>query len=176
MEAGQSLRRVLIAERLTHLTDTDFDEVLGNLRSIMPRITLPEMIELSRQASDEAEFARMLESRFIGGSGFYRYAELNYACWIHRFGVDRRAIRFVLGNPMITATLMRQDIASALFSPMEILLVEAENRQGCSIMHMRPSTLIALEPEANLLRAAAEGLDDKMVKLIRAAARRGASR
>jgi len=88
--------------------------------------------------------------------------------WIKKAGVDRKALRVILGNPLIAITMMRHDVSAGLFAPVELLVLEEEGR-GSSITYVKPSSLMVVEPDPPLL-AAAQELDRKLAALVAKAA------
>ncbi|MGO9545079.1 MAG: DUF302 domain-containing protein [Rhodomicrobium sp.] len=145
-------------------TPVPFDEVLGRLRSLTGRASIPEIVAAAQKAVSEADYAREVE-RFLGPSGFMLFAEFDHGGWIHKFGIERRALRWILGNPLIAITMIRHDIASGLFVPIELLLTERAGGQGATVLYVRPSSLIAIGGNPDLL-AAAKALDAKFEALI----------
>jgi hypothetical protein len=74
-------------------------------------------------------------------------------------------VRWILGNPLIAITMLRQDIAAGLFVPVELLLVDNTESGGALLIYVRPSSLIAMNGDPELL-AAARALDAKFEALI----------
>lgn len=111
-------------------------------------------------------FEKVLQSR-IGTSGFMLFGELDYGMWLPFYGVRRKAIRLILGNPLIAITMIRHDIEAALFAPVELLLVDNQGG-GCTVVYDVPSALMVVTHNPPLL-AAAETLDKKLEALVREA-------
>ena len=80
-----------------------------------------------------------------------------------KFGINRRTVRWILGNPLIAITMIRSDITAGLFAPVELLVTEAEDGLGATITFVRPSTLMVIEENPPLL-AAAKALDEKLTR------------
>jgi len=80
------------------------------------------------------------------------------------YGVTQRVLRLIFGNPIIASTMMRDDLTAGLFAPVEVLLVEHHNEEGCTVVYDLPSALVAAE-DPSLLPAARE-LDHKLNALI----------
>jgi uncharacterized protein (DUF302 family) len=146
-------------------TLVSFDEVLSRLRRLMGNARVPEVEALAKEAMSEAEFARKFEERFVGESGFTLFHEINHGGWLPRFGINRRGVRWILGNPLIAITMIRHDITAGLFAPVEILVTEKEGGAGTTITYMLPSSLMVVE-ENPPLRKAAKALDEKLDALI----------
>jgi hypothetical protein len=91
------------------------------------------------------------------------FSEIDYAGWIRIYGLNRRVLRVILGNPLIAITMLREDVSAALFAPVELLLTD--NATGTSIQYVRPSSLIVINDNPPLLKAA-QALDEKLETLI----------
>lgn len=146
-------------------TPLSFDEVLGRLRNLTGHTSIPEINEVARRAKSEADYAREVEERFTGDSGFMLFVEIDHSGWIERFGIKRKVLRWILGNPLIAITMIRHDITAGLFAPVEFLLTENEDGKGSIVTYVRPSSLIVIDGNAPLL-AAAKALDQKFDALI----------
>ena len=146
-------------------TLVSFDEVLSRLRVQMRNASLSEVVTLAKEATTEAEYIQKVEERFVGESGFMIFHEIDHGGWLPRFGVDRRIIRLIVGNPLIAITMIRHDMKAGLFAPVEILVTENGNGPGATITYVLPSSLIVVEENPPLLEAA-KALDEKLNALI----------
>jgi uncharacterized protein (DUF302 family) len=96
----------------------------------------------------------------VGPSGFMLFAEWNHGAWIAKAGIHRKALRLVIGNPLIAITMLRHDVIAGLFAPVELLLTEEPNGAS-ALTYVVPSSLMVVEPNRPLL-AAARQLDAKL--------------
>jgi uncharacterized protein (DUF302 family) len=142
-----------------------FEEVLGRLRALMGDTSVSEVVALAKEPITEAEFVRQVTERFVGESGFMLFAEIDHGGWLPKFGINRRTVRWILGNPLIAITMIRHDITAGLFAPVELLATENEDGKGTTVTYVRPSSLMAIEDNPPLL-AAATALDEKYDALI----------
>ena len=78
-------------------------------------------------------------------------------------GIHKKALRLVIGNPLIAITMLRHDVTAGLFAPVELLLTEEENGAS-ALTYVVPSSLMVVEPNPPLLAAARE-LDAKLAAL-----------
>ncbi|MGC1303756.1 MAG: DUF302 domain-containing protein [Caulobacteraceae bacterium] len=147
------------------VTSVGFDEVLARLRAQMGRTSVQDIVTLAKTPITEAEYVREVEERFEGESGFMLFAEIDHGGWLPKFGINRRTMRWILGNPLIAVTMIRHDITAGLFAPVELLVTEAEDGQTTTLTYVRPSTLMVIEDNPPLL-AAALALDTKYDALI----------
>lgn len=146
-------------------TSVPFDEVLRRLRAQMGRTTVEEVVALARPPITAAQYVREVEERFVGESGFMLFAEFDHGGWLPLFGINRRTVRWILGNPIIAVTMIRYDITAGLFAPVELLITEAENGQGAVLTYVRPSSQMVIAENPPLLTAA-RALDAKYDALI----------
>jgi len=138
-----------------------FGEVLSRLRGLMGDASVPELVALAKEATTQTEYVQKVEQRFVGESGFMLFHEIDHGGWLPRFGINQRAVRWILGNPLIAITMIRHDITAGLFAPVEVLVTEKESGPGATITYVRPSSLMVIE-ENPPLREAAEALDEKV--------------
>ena len=149
-------------------TPLSFNEVSRRLKAEMGNGNIPEILALAKAAHTESEFAGEVTKRYVGRSGFMLFAEIDHGTWLTAFGIHRRSVRWVLGNPLIAVTMIRHDITAGLFAPVELLITEHEDGGGTNIVYIRPSSLILVE-ENEPLRQAAETLDTKLAALVTSA-------
>jgi uncharacterized protein (DUF302 family) len=146
-------------------TPLSYEEVLNRLRRLMGNTSVPEIVALAKETATQAEYVKKIEERFVGESGFMLFHEIDHGGWLGRFGINRRTVRWILGNPLIAITMLRHDIRAGLFAPVEILVTERESGSGATITYVRPSSLIVIEKNPPLLEAA-KALDQKLDALI----------
>jgi uncharacterized protein (DUF302 family) len=149
-------------------TPLSFDEVSRRLKAEMGNGNIPEILALAKTVRTESEFADEVTKRYVGRSGFMLFAEIDHGTWLTVFGIHRRSVRWVLGNPLIAVTMIRHDITVGLFAPVELLITEHEDGRGTNVVYIRPSSLIIVE-ENEPLRQAAEILDTKLAALVTSA-------
>lgn len=99
----------------------------------------------------------------VGPSGFMLFGTVDHGAWITKAGIDRKALRVILGNPLIAITMLRHDVAAGLFAPVELLLLEEDDGRS-SLTYVKPSSLMVVQPNPELL-GAAEQLDAKLAAL-----------
>lgn len=99
----------------------------------------------------------------VGPSGFMLFGLFDHGAWITKAGIDRKVLRVILGNPLIAVTMLRHDVTAGLFAPVEMLLVD-EGEGRSSLTYVKPSSLMVIERNPELLNAAEE-LDAKLASL-----------
>src|SRR6202021_2281448 len=114
-------------------TSVSFDEVLNRLRGLMGNTSVPQIVALAKEPITQAEYVQEVQERFVGQSGFMLFHEIDHGGWLAKFGINRRTVRWILGNPLIAITMIRFDITAALFAPAGVLGTGKERRRGTAI-------------------------------------------
>jgi uncharacterized protein (DUF302 family) len=144
--------------RVRHDSAKSYDELLAALLADIGEQPVP-INEISAASGDWRSYQEAVE-KFVGPSGFMLFALLDHGAWIPKAGIERKAMRVILGNPLIAITMIRHDVTAALFAPVELLLLDAEDGHS-SLTYVKPSSLMVVEPNPALL-GAAEQLDAKL--------------
>ncbi|HEY0228141.1 MAG TPA: DUF302 domain-containing protein [Mycobacterium sp.] len=118
--------------------------------------------DLVRDTDSWDSYQRGVEP-YVGPSGFMLFKLVNHGAWIAKAGIDRKVLRVMLGNPLIAITMLRHDVTAGLFAPVEVLLADEPDGHS-SLTYVRPSSLMVVEPNPELLSAATE-LDAKLAAL-----------
>lgn len=155
--------------RLEVETRISFDEVIRRLRDSVGHATLDEVIRLAGQVANAAEYDRIVNERFAKPSGFILFAEVDHGAWLSVYGIHRRTVRWILGNPTLAVTMIRHDPNAGLFVPVELLVTEQPEDRGTSVLYLRPSSLVAVDATNLALAAAVRVLDEKLAALVDAA-------
>ncbi|MHA7649072.1 DUF302 domain-containing protein [Mycobacterium sp. ML4] len=137
-----------------------YDDLVTALLADIGRHPVP-VDEVVRTSGDWESFQRTVES-YEGPSGFMLFGMIDHGAWIANAGIQRRALRVILGNPLIAITMLRHDVTAGLFAPVELLLLDEPG--GSSLTYVKPSSLVVVEPNPELL-SAAEQLDAKLAAL-----------
>jgi uncharacterized protein (DUF302 family) len=150
--------------RVRYETARSFDEVLASLRTAVGDATQGELDAAIRRSAAQEAFAQRMKE-IAGDSGFMLFFEMDHGAWLKTFGIHRKVVRWLFGNPIIAYTMLRHDIAAGLFAPIELLLFEDEAGRGAIVLYDLPSSLMVIEDNSQLLEAA-EALDRKFAELV----------
>jgi uncharacterized protein (DUF302 family) len=152
--------------RLRFDSSKNFDELVDALLSdVGEKPVMIDDIAINFESWDA--YQEKVES-YVGPSGFMLFGLLNHGGWIKKVGIERKALRVIIGNPLIAITMLRHDLTAGLFAPVELLLVEEDNSRS-SLIYVQPSSLMVVETNPPLLAAARE-LDAKLAALASAIA------
>jgi uncharacterized protein (DUF302 family) len=146
--------------RVRYQSAKSYDELRAALLADIGEKPVP-INEFATATDDWDSYRQRVESH-VGPSGFMLFALLDHGAWITKAGIDRKALRVILGNPLIAITMLRHDVSAGLFAPVELLLLDEGD--GCSLTYVKPSSLMVIEPNPELL-SAAEQLDAKLAAL-----------
>jgi uncharacterized protein (DUF302 family) len=146
--------------RVRYQSAKSYDELRAALLADIGEKPVP-INEFATATDDWDSYRQRVESH-VGPSGFMLFALLDHGAWITKAGIDRKALRVILGNPLIAITMLRHDVSAGLFAPVELLLLDEGD--GSSLTYVKPSSLMVIEPNPELL-SAAEQLDAKLAAL-----------
>ncbi|MFZ0559676.1 MAG: DUF302 domain-containing protein [Methylovirgula sp.] len=157
------LKSVSELTRMHFESPRSFDAVRTELRRLLGTSRLQEVLDHARAVRNADDFERIIQP-LTGESGFMLFLELDHSGWLPLYGITRKAVRLMFGNPLIAITMIRHDIEAALFAPVELLLVENADGEGSTITYDLPSSLMRAETNPKLLEAA-QALDAKVATL-----------
>jgi uncharacterized protein (DUF302 family) len=154
-------------KRVRFKSRRSFDEALQRLHQLVPAAITPEQYRAAMVKAGGVSlesFEKVVRSQ-TEQSGFMLFAEFDYHQWLGLYGIQRKLVRWILGNPVIAITMIRHDLEAALFAPVELLLAEDENREGVTVIYDLPSSLMVTGKNPPLLEAAMT-LDAKLQDLV----------
>lgn len=146
--------------RVRYPSTKGYDELVSALLADIGEKPVP--IGEFGASTDTWESYRAKVEPHVGPSGFMLFGLLDHGAWITKTGLERKVLRVILGNPLIAITMLRHDVTAGLFAPVEVLLLD--EGESSSLTYVRPSSLMVVEPNRELLRAA-EALDAKLAAL-----------
>jgi uncharacterized protein (DUF302 family) len=147
--------------RVRYDSAKSYDELLAALLADIGEQPVP-INEIAASTGDWNSYRKRVES-YVGTSGFMLFGLIDHGGWLTKAGIDRKALRVILGNPLIAITMLRHDVTAGLFAPVEMLLLEEDDGHS-SLAYVKPSSLMVVEPNPELL-SAAEQLDVKLAAL-----------
>lgn len=146
--------------RVRYDSAKSYDELLAALLADIGE--KPVLIgDIATATGDWRSYEERVEAH-IGPSGLALFALFDHGAWITKAGIERKVMRVILGNPLIAITMLRHDVTAGLFAPVELLLLD--DGAGSSLTYVKPSSLMVVESNHELL-SAAEELDAKLAAL-----------
>lgn len=156
--------RAYQGQRLEFHSKRSFDEVLATLRRLVGNTTIKQVNEHGSGGATREQFEKRIRA-LEGESGFMLFHEIDHGQWMQAYGARRKVMRWILGNPLIAITMLKHDIRAGLFAPVELMLIENEDGNGCTVIYDVPSSLIVIEENPPLLEAA-QVLNKKLLALV----------
>jgi uncharacterized protein (DUF302 family) len=161
MSASEPYQTQFDGVRVRYDSAKSYDELVAALLADIGE-TPVSLDDLAKAAGSWESYQQRVEP-LVGPSGFMLFHMFDHGAWITKAGIDRKVLRVVLGNPLIAITMLRHDVTAGLFAPVEVLLVEEGEGQS-SLTYVKPSSLMVVEHNPELLSAAVE-LDAKLAAL-----------
>ena len=118
-------------------------------------------------AGGDAEGARAKIEAMAGPSGFMLFATHKHGGLLRLAGQQRKAIQYVVGNPLFALQMTQHDIRAGLYAPLRVLLYEDERGRTC-LEYDKPSSLFGQFGDERISPTAAM-LDRKLEALVAAA-------
>ena len=117
-------------------------------------------------AGGDAEGARAKIEAMAGPSGFMLFATHNHGALLRLAGQQRKAIQYVVGNPLFALQMTQHDIRASLYAPLRVLIYENDEGKTC-VEYDRPSSLFGQFGNDRIAPTAAM-LDRKLEALVSA--------
>src|SRR5262249_8233377 len=116
-------------------------------------------------AGGDAEGARAKIEAMAGPSGFMLFATHNHGALLRLAGQKRKALQYVVGNPLFALQMTQHDIRASLYAPLRVLLYEDGQGKTC-VEYDRPSSLFGQFGDDRIATTAGM-LDRRLEELVR---------
>jgi len=140
--------------------DRPFAEVKPAFERRLGRFDPEVQKALAEGGDPEAARARIEE--MVGPSGFMLFGTSDHGSLLRIVGRPRKAVQYVVGNPLFAVEMTRHSIGAALYAPLRVLIYE-EDGKTC-IEYDRPSSLFGQFGDGQV-DAMASSLDQKLAEL-----------
>jgi uncharacterized protein (DUF302 family) len=117
----------------------------------------------------DTEAAKAKIAAMAGPSGFMLFGTQDHGALLHLAGQKRKAIQYVVGNPLFALQMTQHDIRASLYAPLRVLIFENENGKTC-VEYDTPSSLFGQFGDSRIAPTAAM-LDRKLEALVTVAIR-----
>ena len=148
-------------------TENPFGEVTAALEARMGKFDLAVYEELRSGADPEAVRTRL--EGMAGPSGFMLFRTSDHGALLRLAGQTKRAVQYLLGNPLFAVRMTQHDIRAGLYAPLRVLVYEDEGGKTC-VEYDRPSSLFGQFGNASVTEVATM-LDRKLEQLVAEAIR-----
>ncbi len=148
-------------------TDKPFEEVAKAFERQLGLFD-PDVLK-SLAAGGDIEEAKARIAAMAGPSGFMLVNTIDHGALLRVAGQKRKAIQYVVGNPLFAFQMTQHDIRAGLYAPLRVLLYENEDGKPC-VEYDKPSSLFGQFGDDRISPTAAM-LDQKLEALVSAAIR-----
>jgi uncharacterized protein (DUF302 family) len=114
--------------------------------------------------SADVEQVKAKIAAMAGPSGFMLFGTSDHGSLLRLAGQMRKAVQYVVGNPLLALTMTQHDIRASLYAPLRVLLYEDERGRSC-VEYDKPSSLFGQFGNAEVTAVAAM-LDRKLEALV----------
>jgi uncharacterized protein (DUF302 family) len=115
-------------------------------------------------AGGDLEEVRANLEAMAGPSGFMLFGTFDHGTLLRLAGETRKAVQYVVGNPLFAFEMTRHDLRASLYAPLRVLLYENEAGQTC-VEYDKPSSLFGQFGNPEVATVAAM-LDRKLDELV----------
>jgi uncharacterized protein (DUF302 family) len=148
-------------------TEKPFAEVVAAFEAQMGKFD-PAVYEELRGGAD-SEIVRARLEGMAGPSGFMLFRTSDHGALLRLAGQTRKAVQYLLGNPLFAIRMTQHDIRAGLYAPLRVLVYEDEGGKTC-VEYDRPSSLFGQFGNAGVTEVATM-LDRKLEQLVAEAVR-----
>src|SRR5262249_30988552 len=146
-------------------TDRPFEEVIKAFERQLGRFD-PDVFK-SLTSNGDVEEVRAKIEKMARPSGFMLFGSSDHGTLLRLAGQKRKAIQYVVGNPLFALQMTRHDVRAGLYAPLRVLIYEDEQGKTCA-EYDRPSSLFGQFGDERISPTAAM-LDGKLEALLAAA-------
>jgi uncharacterized protein (DUF302 family) len=144
------------------VADKPFDKVCKAFERQLGQFE-PEVYK-SLTAGDDAEKVRAKLEAMVGPSGFMLFRTSDHGALLRLAGQKKKAIQYLVGNPLFAIQMTQHDIRSSLYAPLRVLIYE--NDEGkTNVEYDKPSSLFGQFGNAKVTDVATM-LDRKLEQLV----------
>jgi uncharacterized protein (DUF302 family) len=142
--------------------DKPFDQVSKAFEQQLGQFN-PEVYK-SLAAGEDAEKDRAKIEAMVGPSGFMLFRTSDHGALLRLAGQKKKAIQYLVGNPLFAVQMTRHDIRASLYAPLRVLLYENEKGKTC-VEYDKPSSLFGQFGNEKVTEVATM-LDGKLEQLV----------
>lgn len=108
----------VVAEKPFDAVAKSFEQQLGQFN--------PEVYK-SLTTGEDAEKVRQRIAAMAGPSGFMHFKTSDHGALLRLAGQKKKALQYLLGNPLIAVEMTRHDVRAGLYAPLRVLVYENDD-------------------------------------------------
>jgi uncharacterized protein (DUF302 family) len=144
------------------VADKPFDQVTKAFEQQLGQFN--EETYKSLAAGEDVEKTRAKLEAMVGPSGFMLFKTSDHGALLRLAGQKKKAIQYLLGNPLFAIQMTQHDIRASLYAPLRVLLYQYEQGKTC-VEYDKPSSLFGQFGNAKVTEVAIM-LDRKLEHLV----------
>jgi uncharacterized protein (DUF302 family) len=127
-----------MVDHVRRTTDKPFDDVAKAFEAQLGKFDGD--VRKAATASEDTEEAKAKIAAMAGPSGFMLFSTSDHGALLRLAGQKRKAIQYVVGNPVFALQMTQHDIRASLYAPLRVLIYENEDGKTC-VEYDKPSSL-----------------------------------
>ena len=152
----------ITVEHVRVVADKPLEQIAKALEQQMGQFD-PEVYR-SLAAGGDVEKVRAKIAALVGPSGFMLFRTSDHGALLRLAGQKKKAIQYLLGNPLFAVQMTQHDIRAGLYAPLRVLIYEHEAGKT-SVEYDKPSSLFGQFGNAKVTDVATM-LDRKLEQLV----------
>ena len=156
-----------MADHVRLETNKPFEEVAKALERQLG--TFDPDVRKAAAESGDTEAAKARIEAMAGPSGLMLFGTQDHGALLRLAGQKRKAIQYVVGNPLVALQMTQHDLRAGLYAPLRVLIYE-DNRGRTCLEYDKPSSLFGQFNDDRIAPVAAM-LDRKLEDLVTTAIR-----
>ena len=101
-------------------TEKQFGEVTRDFERPLGKFD-PAVFQALRSDAERVDDARARIEAMAGSSGFMLLGTTDHETLLSVFGVKKKAIQYIVGNPLIAIQMTQHNLAAGLYAPLRVL-------------------------------------------------------
>jgi uncharacterized protein (DUF302 family) len=147
-------------------TTKPFAEVTRDFESHVGKFD-PTVLPSFRSDAQHVDDVKSQIEAMAGKSGLMLFSITDHGELLTLLGERRKAVQYLVGNPLIAIQMTRHNLAAGLYAPLRVLIYEREQGTTC-LEYDQPSSLFG-QFNNDRIASVASTLDRKLEELVRAA-------
>jgi uncharacterized protein (DUF302 family) len=139
---------------------SNYENFIQNLETVLNRLS-PDW---PSGLLGNPELVKQHLNKVAGDTGLMIFGQQEHGKLLNIYGKPRKAIQYLIGNPLTAAEMTRHDIRAALYAPLRVIFYEADD-QVLYAEYDLPSSLFGQFENAEVLAVSKE-LDKKLLDVI----------
>lgn len=111
-------------------TDKTFEEVTKAFEHQLGKFDA-DVRQQAIAGNGDTEEAKAKLAALAGPSGFMLFSTSDHGALLRLAGQKRKAIQYVVGNPVFALQMTQHDIRASLYAPLRVLIYENDEKMTC---------------------------------------------